>query len=144
MSESEVWTEAKIETLRALWGEGIKTAEIGRRMHMTKSAVVGKAHRLNLPGRPSPIKGVEASDSRLKPTIRKSPQRMPRPIAVSEVVPAVQSAAARLRRCQFIIGEPRGAESRYCESPSVANRPYCHDHCMASYRSYRERHMVAA
>jgi len=50
------WTEETIERLRALWAEGLSTAEIGRRMGISKNAVVGKAHRLNLPPRPSPIR----------------------------------------------------------------------------------------
>ncbi len=50
------WTEETIERLRALWAEGLSTAEIGRRMGISKNAVVGKAHRLNLPARPSPIR----------------------------------------------------------------------------------------
>ena len=50
------WPEAKILELRALWPHAeIGTAEIGRRLHVTKNAVVGKAHRLCLPSRPSPI-----------------------------------------------------------------------------------------
>ena len=50
------WTEETIERLRNLWAEGLSTAEIGRRMGISKNAVVGKAHRLNLPPRPSPIR----------------------------------------------------------------------------------------
>ena len=50
------WGPDAIETLRALWAEGLSTAEIGRRMGVSKNAVVGKAHRLNLPPRPSPIR----------------------------------------------------------------------------------------
>jgi GcrA cell cycle regulator len=50
------WTEEAIATLRVLWAEGLSTAEIGRRMGISKNAVVGKAHRLNLPARPSPIR----------------------------------------------------------------------------------------
>ncbi|MCQ4161483.1 GcrA family cell cycle regulator, partial [Roseomonas sp. GC11] len=50
------WTAEAIEALRALWAEGHSTAEIGRRMGISKNAVVGKAHRLNLPARPSPIR----------------------------------------------------------------------------------------
>lgn len=50
------WTDAVILSLRALWGEGLSTAEIGRRLGVTKNAVVGKAHRLVLPARPSPIR----------------------------------------------------------------------------------------
>jgi GcrA cell cycle regulator len=49
------WSEARIAELNRLWSEGLSTAEIGRRLAVSKSAVVGKAHRLGLPGRPSPI-----------------------------------------------------------------------------------------
>jgi GcrA cell cycle regulator len=40
------WNEEAILRLRTLWGEGHSTAEIGRRMGVSKNAVVGKAHRL--------------------------------------------------------------------------------------------------
>jgi GcrA cell cycle regulator len=50
------WDDELIQRLVSLWGEGHSTAEIGRRMNVTKNAVVGKAHRLNLPARPSPIR----------------------------------------------------------------------------------------
>lgn len=60
------WTAEAIDALRALWAEGHSTAEIGRRMGISKNAVVGKAHRLNLPARPSPIRreAMEASQAR--------------------------------------------------------------------------------
>ncbi len=50
------WNDETIARLRQLWQEGHSTAEIGRRMSATKNAVVGKAHRLALPPRPSPIR----------------------------------------------------------------------------------------
>ena len=50
------WNEEMIARLRQLWSEGHSTAEIGRRMGITKNAVVGKAHRLTLSPRPSPIR----------------------------------------------------------------------------------------
>ena len=50
------WNDETIVRLRALWNEGLSTAEIGRRMGVSKNAVVGKAHRLGLPPRPSPIR----------------------------------------------------------------------------------------
>ncbi len=50
------WTEEIIARLRTLWDEGHSTAEIGRRLGVSKNAVVGKAHRLALPPRPSPIR----------------------------------------------------------------------------------------
>lgn len=50
------WTPDVIQRLRTLWAEGISTAEIGNRLGFSKNAVVGKVHRLKLPGRPSPIR----------------------------------------------------------------------------------------
>jgi len=50
------WTEAVIAELRRLWAEGLSTAEIGRRLGVSKNAIVGKAHRLALSPRPSPIR----------------------------------------------------------------------------------------
>ncbi len=50
------WTEEVIGSLRAFWSEGLPTAEIGRRLGLSKNAVIGKAHRLDLPARPSPIR----------------------------------------------------------------------------------------
>lgn len=50
------WTEENVARLRELWEQGLSTAEIGRQLNVTKNAVVGKAHRLGLKARPSPIR----------------------------------------------------------------------------------------
>lgn len=50
------WTDDAILRLRNLWDEGLSTAEIGRRLGISKNSVVGKAHRLQLSPRPSPIR----------------------------------------------------------------------------------------
>jgi GcrA cell cycle regulator len=50
------WTDEAIQRLRDFWAEGVSTAEIGRRLGASKNAVVGKAHRLDLTARPSPIR----------------------------------------------------------------------------------------
>ncbi|WP_215761344.1 GcrA family cell cycle regulator [Acetobacter sp. P1H12_c] len=55
------WTDETIARLKELWAEGLSTAEIGRRLSITKNAVVGKAHRLSLPPRPSPIRRSDKS-----------------------------------------------------------------------------------
>ena len=53
----ETWPQAKIDRLRHLWEvENLSTREIGEAMGISKNAVVGKAHRLGLMARPSPIK----------------------------------------------------------------------------------------
>ena len=51
-----IWNPERIVQLTDLWNQGLSTAEIGRRIGVTKNAVVGKAHRLLLTPRPSPLK----------------------------------------------------------------------------------------
>jgi GcrA cell cycle regulator len=51
-----VWDDETIRQLRDFWTQGHSTAEIGRRLGVSKNAIVGKAHRLDLDARPSPIR----------------------------------------------------------------------------------------
>ncbi len=76
------WAEDTIVRLRSLWDEGLSTAEIGRRLGITKNAVVGKAHRLDLPARPSPIRlgGGEGNGARLRTTPIDAPRRLAGPV----------------------------------------------------------------
>jgi len=53
------WTNQMVEQLRVLWQEGLTTSEIAKRLGVSKNSIVGKIHRLKLPGRPSPIKKEE-------------------------------------------------------------------------------------
>lgn len=53
------WTEQNVETLRRMWEvEGASATEIAQALGntVTRSAVIGKAHRLKLPGRESVIR----------------------------------------------------------------------------------------
>ena len=50
------WTDEAVATLRRLWATNLSTAEIAKQMKTSKNAVVGKANRLGLAGRESPIK----------------------------------------------------------------------------------------
>ncbi len=49
------WTEAQIADLKRLWTAGHSTSQIGTILGVSKNAVIGKAHRLKLPARPSPF-----------------------------------------------------------------------------------------
>jgi GcrA cell cycle regulator len=50
------WDDANMQRLRDLWAEGHSTPKIARHMGASKNAIVGKARRLGLTTRPSPIK----------------------------------------------------------------------------------------
>ena len=103
------WTDETIARLRALWDEGHSTAEIGRRLGITKNAVVGKAHRLNLPARPSPIRRIagEVRAQRRPAARRVSGPTLPalaamtpmvRPVEVVRPQPVLRAVPAKGRR----------------------------------------------
>lgn len=84
------WTEQRIETLRKLWGQGQTASQIAAILGgITRNAVIGKAHRLGLTGRPSPIKR-EAGSSAAPARRKASAARTERPAR-----PAVMPSAAQ-------------------------------------------------
>ena len=110
------WTTERIATLTKLWGGGLSTREIGLRLGVTKNAVVGKAHRLGLSKRQSPI--VERS-------------------RVAEVIHLDKLTAGM---CSWPDGEPGTPSLRFCGKPSVPDKPYCAEHCARAYvRSSKDR-----
>ncbi len=50
------WTEDRVELLKKLWTEGLSASQIAGRLAagVTRNAVIGKVHRLNLSGRAQP------------------------------------------------------------------------------------------
>ena len=52
------WTPEKVEKLKELWGKGNTASEIAQILGgVTRNAVIGKAHRLNLSGKIQTKKG---------------------------------------------------------------------------------------
>ncbi|WP_438381268.1 GcrA family cell cycle regulator [Asaia sp. BMEF1] len=105
------WTDEIISRLQTLWQEGLSTAEIGRQLSITKNAVVGKAHRLGLPPRPSPIRAtakprkdaaVDASAAQpAEETVASAPVAPP-----SEAKPSVAATAASAAPAKPVTAEP--------------------------------------
>src|SRR5215211_4558631 len=55
------WTEERIERLKAMWTDGSTASQIADELGgVSRNAVIGKAHRLGLQSRPSPVKPNEA------------------------------------------------------------------------------------
>jgi GcrA cell cycle regulator len=154
------WSQEAIATLRALWDEGHSTAEIGRRMGVSKNAIVGKAHRLNLPARPSPIRRDGPAAPRAASPRPQAPRALPpaRPMIAPPPRPAIQApppapapqpvvrAFPRLgtRSCCWPIGEPGTAGFRFCTSEAILAKPYCPEHAAMAYVKPRDRREDAA
>lgn len=88
------WTGEAIDQLRALWAEGHSTAEIGRRMGISKNAVVGKAHRLNLPARPSPIRREPGAPRPAQPRRIAAPAPRTAPMPMRRLEPGIGATLA--------------------------------------------------
>ena len=166
------WAEETIIRLRALWDEGLSTAEIGRRLGVSKNAVVGKAHRLDLPARPSPIRrdGSGSTPRRSAPRRLAGPTLPPlsstapivaasggsalmahlmpvSPRPVPAPPPRVAPPAPRYGRvvtCCWPIGEPGTRSFRFCDVASEPGKPYCSDHVKLAYVKVRDRREDAA
>lgn len=91
------WTDEMVRALRVMWDGGLPTEEIGRRLGVSKNAAIGKAHRLHLPGRPSPI---NLTPQLLASRAEKQRQAAARKFAGAEEV-------ARARRATSVIKEAR-------------------------------------
>ena len=51
------WTDERIERLKKLWSQGVTASQIADELGgVSRNAVIGKAHRLGLQSRPSPVK----------------------------------------------------------------------------------------
>lgn len=134
------WTEASVRQLCELWPDAsLSAAEIGRRMGMSKNMVVGKAHRLELPGRESPIKRSSTprvpQPHRLKPTATLAPlSSMVTPLpAVGALapLPPPKPIAIRTERCAFPLSD--GRPWRFCEAIAEYGSPYCTKHHRICY-----------
>jgi GcrA cell cycle regulator len=57
------WTEERIERLKKMWHDGATASQIADDLGgVSRNAVIGKAHRLGLEQRPSPVKPGEEKD----------------------------------------------------------------------------------
>jgi len=161
------WTEDAIAKLTTAWADGLSTAEIGRQMGISKNAVVGKAHRLNLTSRPSPIRRtgerpprIRAQRRSLGPTLPALtaaitpvppdlPQADTQPEMIERAPPMLRSVptprpAPRVTPCCWPIGEPGTRSFRFCDLGAMTGKPYCEEHAALAYVKVRDRREDAA
>jgi GcrA cell cycle regulator len=132
------WTPERINELTKLWNAGLTTSEIGMQLGISKNAVVGKAHRLHLSARPSPIK----RSGRPRMAMRPMAPRLP----VSPAVAGAPAPAPRTRHvapprvvelsnhaCRWPIGHPGEQGFHFCTERAVVGKPYCSEHAAMAY-----------
>ena len=88
------WTDERIEKLTKMWEGGATASQIAEELGgVSRNAVIGKAHRLGLKARPSPVKASE-KDAAPAPAPRaaKAPPR-PAPAPAPRPAPAASAPA---------------------------------------------------
>ncbi len=126
------WTPEKIKSLKKLWQKGKSTVEIGKALGISKNAVVGKVHRLELAARPSPIK-VNPAKAAAKATPAKPTKSTGK--KKNEVVTLMD---LKLTSCRWPIGDPKDANFHFCGKTTQTGKSYCPEHCKVAYISLRE------
>jgi len=78
------WTDERIDRLKSLWGQGMTASQIADELGgVSRNAVIGKAHRLGLESRPSPVKANEGGEASApapaQPKAAPTPKPEPKP-----------------------------------------------------------------
>ena len=107
------WTDERIATLRKMWEGGATASEIATELGgVSRNAVIGKAHRLGLKARPSPVK---ANDKK-KPA---APVKKPAP--APERAPTEPRAEPAARAAVPERAAPRAADPAPRAEPAIDN-----------------------
>ena len=159
------WGGEQVDELRRLWDQSnpkLSTKEIGRQLGISKNAVIGKARRLNLAPRPSPINRMDPTSAQLTPLLpagasvdRTQPNAMPLlvettitspilgpapavaaiPTAIlltSELIPHVVERNTK-DGCSWVYGDPK-KHWYFCDAVrSVLGGSYCDEHRQVVY-----------
>lgn len=119
------WADSKNDTLRELWAANHPTRVIASLMDITKNAVVGQAHRLDLPGRLSPIKRWEGYGPPPPPCRVLRPKKVRPPALVYPEGIALERAAIKEQQRLLkasIVAVPRALTVAPRERPTRAIR----------------------
>ena len=113
------WTEERIDRLKAMWTKGATASQIADELGgVSRNAVIGKAHRLGLESRPSPVKPGEEKEKKAKAApAPKAAKPAPAPKA-APAAPEPREPAAESPRGGFA---PAAAPSKLAE-PGIQYR----------------------
>ena len=154
------WPDELTNELRRLIGEGLSAAKIGWTMNISRSAVIGKAHRLKLsvgggkkPGRPkeqrrairAAAKAARRVAGLLENTVIRNIQRAR--AALPELPANHSDCAISLldigpRQCRYTVQDlPRHL---FCGAQVVLGHPWCLRHARVVYAAQRPAYAEAA
>ena len=150
------WTDAQTEQLKVLYADGCSASEIAFEIGgVTRNAVIGKIHRLQLNQYPSAsakqpkeprFRLAKARAERRRKVIRNANGLMVMDITFptlpvgkhhdGRAIPQAQRKSLlelRERDCRFPFGEPGQPGFFFCGALTVTTYPYCAHHCSIAY-----------
>jgi GcrA cell cycle regulator len=171
-ARDNLWPEARVKRMLALKAQGKSSAQIAKALGTgtTRSAVIGKLHRLKLAGKldapykvekpkPDPavakVKRVLARQHRASygfgAAAAPSLSTPPREIEATEydaIDPAtpglLRMMELRRHHCRWPLNNALGGDYYFCGDQKVAGRPYCEKHVAIAYYPSRGRNNATA
>lgn len=144
------WTDERVALLKKLWGEGKTAAEIATTLGgVTRNAVIGKAHRLKLSNRTSPIQPAKKqktpANTSTPPAAVAAPKKL-RPAKAIDIPKGQGLSLMELKpnMCRWPSGDPRDEDFGFCGCASIVGLPYCEEHAKIAYQAARNNRVLRA
>ena len=123
-----VWTESRLAKLRELWDEKLSISKIGEALGVSRNAIAGKAHRLGLEKRQSPIKpSIKSKDTSSE---WNEEELGPKPLRV-----ILRNLEWSRSKCLWPSGDPKNTDFKFCGDAVLSGKPYCLKHCALAYNN---------
>ncbi len=128
------WSDDRVAVLRKLWGEGKTAAEIAKELGegVTRNAVIGKAHRLKLSSRMSPIQQ-NTKKVKVAPEASAAPRRVAKKVPIY-LGKQVKMEDLRDKMCRWPNGDPQTDNFSFCGCQTMEGLPYCENHAAIAYQ----------
>ena len=131
MTSKNTWNDTKLKELEDLWKQGHPISKIGEMLGVSRNSVAGKAHRMGLPKRNSPISSVKKENLPVEKNNENSNLEMPLKIKLRNV-------QWSRTKCCWPEGDPKQNNFKFCGQDIFPGRPYCDKHSILAYTNARE------
>ena len=134
------WTDEKVAKLKELWGKGNTASQIAEILGgVSRNAVIGKAHRLNLSGKIIAKKGSHKQkiDKSKNLNVRKARKgRFKSLIIEKDFEPENPKQLEELddNTCKWPIGHPNEEGFYFCGRTSLKDFSYCKLHLLYAFQ----------